>query len=140
MRSITPILIREYGDPPEYIHPSKLWPIKVTSYTELVKIAAHVSYQHKDYLLFFRGQNRDFQNKGGSSTYYPSIYRGEKVSKSELELRFDILKSASSRLSEEFEGRRIEGYREVKKENILNGVFCNITKFVRRRYLILHIR
>lgn len=119
MRSITPTLLNEYQNPYEYILPSKLPPIFVDSFTELVKTIARIAYLHKDYLLFFRGQNHDYQNKGGASTYYPSIYRGEKVTKSELELRFDILHSASARLVDEFERSGIEGYRDVKRRKYI---------------------
>jgi hypothetical protein len=51
----------------------------VRTFRQLAEIVARLSYLNKDYLLFFRGQGRDYQNKAGSSTVYPSIYRFERL-------------------------------------------------------------
>ena len=53
----------------------------IQSYGDLVEHVARLSYLNTDFLLFFRGQGRDFRNKAGSSQIYPSIYRGERVSR-----------------------------------------------------------
>lgn len=66
-----------------------------------------------DHLFFFRGQGQDFTNKAGSSTLYPWIYRGERVSQDQIALRFEILTSASARLCNALEAAGIEGYKDV---------------------------
>lgn len=91
----------------------------VNSFIELMKYIAQLSYLNKDYLLFFRGQSSDYKNKAGASTFYPSIYRGERLSKQELEIRFELLKSASSRLVEAFIKNNINGANDVKKRQYI---------------------
>lgn len=46
-------------------------PYQVETYTELVEEVANLAYQNKDYLLFYRGQDQDYLNKAGSSTFTP---------------------------------------------------------------------
>lgn len=91
----------------------------VDSFAELMKYIAQLSYLNKDYLLFFRGQSSDYKNKAEASTFYPSIYRGERLSKQELEIRFELLKSASSRLVEAFIKNNINGVNDVKKRQYI---------------------
>ena len=67
----------------------------VASYRDLVVHIAKLSYLNIDYLLFFRGQFMDYRNKAGSSTFYPSIYRGERVAKDEVKYRCKVLEKAS---------------------------------------------
>lgn len=119
MRSIKPKLIDEYFNPEEYIHPAKSAPILINSYTDLVKTIARLAYINKDHLLFFRGQSKEYVNAGGFATYYPSIYRGIKVPKKEVALRFDLLKSAASMLSTAFEEEHIQGFRDVKRRKLI---------------------
>src|SRR3982751_814326 len=80
-------------------------PIKIHSFTELIKKIANLSFEHKDHLLFFRGQNSDYKNKNGNSTFYPSIYRtnNENLSKELLDLRFKKLEQASKLLIKKYE-------------------------------------
>jgi uncharacterized protein YutE (UPF0331/DUF86 family) len=91
----------------------------VSTFRELMGHVARLSYLNKDYLLFFRGQGRDYKNKAGASTIYPSIYRGDRLSKNEIRLRFDILSSASRRLCDAFEKLQIEGYQDVKRRKYI---------------------
>ncbi|GAA0405772.1 hypothetical protein GCM10009133_13030 [Cocleimonas flava] len=92
---------------------------KVKSYEELVKQVAKLSYKNKDFLLFYRGQKADYKNKADSSTFYPTIYRGDPLSKEELEYRFDLLESASKMLCYEFKSREIEGYQELNRKKYI---------------------
>jgi len=80
-------------------------PTKISSFTELVRKIANLSFEHKDYLLFFRGQSSDHKNKSGNSTFYPSIYRTNKevLSKELLDLRFKKLEQASKLLIKKYE-------------------------------------
>ena len=57
---------------------------------------AELSYANKDYLLFFRGQGRDYKNKAGASSFRSTIYRGERLPREELALRFDVLSGAAA--------------------------------------------
>ncbi len=61
----------------------------ISTYKELVEQVAKLSYLKKDHLLFFRGQNSDYRNKAISSTFSPTMYRGEYITQQELDFRFD---------------------------------------------------
>jgi hypothetical protein len=80
---------------------------------------ARLSYANKDYLLFFRGQATDHKNKANASTFYPSIYRGERLSQSELSVRFDILEGACKRLAESFDREKVEGSSDVRRRKLI---------------------
>ena len=88
------------------------------SFENLIKEVAQLSYIHKDWLLFFRGQNSDHRNSRNSkSTFLPSIYRTKKGTLSEKERtsRFSILEGASIMLVKLLERRNILGYQDVKQ-------------------------
>lgn len=118
MRRITPELTAElfnhFGNPQQ----SKIAlgeAFRVDTFRELVEHTARLAFKNKDHLLFYRGQANDHRNKIGGSTFYPTIYRGDRLLKKELQERFDILKKASNILVKIFEEQKIEGYREVRK-------------------------
>lgn len=90
-------------------------PFKVNSFRELVEHTAKLSFKNKDHLLFYRGQHSDYINKAGSSSFYPSIYRGDYLPAKELAIRFDILDGVCESLVQLFESDKIEGYTELKK-------------------------
>ncbi len=90
-------------------------PFVVNTFRELVEHIAKLSFKNKDYLLFYRGQNIDYKNKAGNSTFYPNIYRGDYLPYREITNRFDILEGASKALIELFEEKKIEGYKELKR-------------------------
>lgn len=90
-------------------------PFLVKSFRELVEHTAKLSFQNKDNLLFYRGQVEDYPNKGGSSSFYPSIYRGDYLPLRELKNRFDILEGTGKALADLFETNKIQGYEELKK-------------------------
>jgi hypothetical protein len=73
----------------------------VGSYDELMRIVAELSYLNRDNLLFFRGQAKDFRNKAGATTLYPSLYRKNVITKARLEYDFAMLKEISILLVEE---------------------------------------
>jgi len=76
---------------------------KIERYDELVREVAKLAYQNKDVLLFYRGQANDHKNKSGNSTFYPTIYREDRLTKSRIFEKFEILKACSSQLVESFE-------------------------------------
>jgi len=93
------------------------YPIK--TFRELVEQVAKLSFLNKDYLLFFRGQKNDYRNKANNSTFYPTIYRGEYLTQSELDFRFDKLESASKILIKELESQKIDGISEIKRKKLI---------------------
>jgi hypothetical protein len=66
--------------------------------------------------LFFRGQNHNYLAEK-KATLYPSIYRGSRVSKEEMEFRFDVLESSCKILVNRLENSTIDRsvIRELKK-------------------------
>jgi hypothetical protein len=99
--------------------PAKADAIDVPTYRRLMEHVAQLSYANKDHLLFFRGQGRDFKNKAGASSFYPSIYRGERLLREELAVRFDVLAGASRRLVDVFERNGIAGAQEVRRRKYI---------------------
>lgn len=116
MRKITPEIIEELSE--HFTRPSKIGFVnsfRVSTFSELVELTAKLSYKNKDHLLFYRGQSKDYKNKAGHSTFYPSIYRGDYLPLRERKNRFDILEGASIALVQLFKDQKIEGYTELKK-------------------------
>jgi uncharacterized protein YutE (UPF0331/DUF86 family) len=101
------------------VEPAKAAPVSIDSFRELMEQVAQLAYQNKDHLLFFRGQARDFKNRVGASSFYPSIYRGERLSRDELALRFDVLQSSGERLVDAFQQQKIAGAPEVKRRKYI---------------------
>lgn len=98
---------------------SKADAFPVSSFSKLMDHIARLSYLNKDYLLFFRGQGTDHTNKAGATTLYPSIYRGERLSREELNLRFELLLGASHRLIDALQEEKLEGYQDVKRRKYI---------------------
>lgn len=118
MRRITPNLTAElfnhFGNP-QKVRVGAGEPFKVNTFSQLVQHVAKLSFNNKDHLLFYRGQMADFKNKANISSFYPSVYRGDYLSQKELSERFAKLKEAGRMLADEFENRKISGYKEVKR-------------------------
>ena len=119
MRTITGQLIQDLkdflGDQPV----AKADAFQVSTFRDLMEHVARLAYLNKDYLLFYRGQDRDYRNKAGASTFYPSIYRGDRVSRTEIDLRFDILSSATRRLCDALREAELEGYHDVRRRRYI---------------------
>ena len=96
MRKITPELTDEIS---KYTSPetvAKDEAMEVANYRELRKHIAQLSYANKDCILFYRGQKNDYRNQNsGKSTFYPSMYRGDRLDKDELKYRREKLNKAS---------------------------------------------
>ena len=91
----------------------------VSGYRELMHQVSKLSYLNKDYLLFFRGQGRDYRNKANASTFYPTIYRGEKISRKELGMKFGILASSAQQLCDDLRRRNIDAHSDVKRRKCI---------------------
>ncbi|MBM9548756.1 FRG domain-containing protein [Leptospira sp. 201903074] len=107
---LTKELIKHFKNP---FNVGKFEPYSIESFRELVEIISNLSYKNKDYFILFRGQTQDYQNKGKNSTFYPTIYRGDYLQRSELLYKFDLLHSASNLLKKHFKENKIEGFKEV---------------------------
>ncbi|WP_165041244.1 hypothetical protein [Dysgonomonas sp. ZJ709] len=118
MRRITPELTAElfnhFGNP-QQVRVGAGEACKIATFRELVECIAKLSFKNKDHLLFYRGQNTDYKNKAGVSSFYPTIYRGDYLPQKDLNKRFNTLKTASKTLVELFETQKIEGYKDVKR-------------------------
>ncbi len=119
MREITGILTDELKKHMRGHSVSKVDAFIVDSYQQLMEHIAKPAFFNKDHLLFFRGQDHDYRNKERSSTIYPSIYRGDRVSRTELDIRFGVLKSASRYLCEVLESKDIKGWKDVRRRRYI---------------------
>ena len=88
---------------------------KVKTYQQLLNWVAKLAILNKDHLLFFRGQSNDHRNQNGSSTFFPSIYRG-RLKKDEIKLRFERLRHASEILVESFKRKKLDGYIDIRRK------------------------
>lgn len=79
----------------------------------------HQTCSASDHLLFFRGQGRDYKNMAGVSSFYPSIYRGERLSQEELALRFDVLEGSARRPVDSVRREKIVGANEIKRRKYI---------------------
>jgi len=119
MREIEPKLFPELERHRKKKEIGDVDPYSVDNYYELVGFIAQLAYLNKDHLLFFRGQPKDYTNKAGSSTIYPSIYRSDYLSSDEIKMRFNILNTASSLLKEKFQKRSLAGYDELRNKKYM---------------------
>ncbi|MCX7003941.1 MAG: FRG domain-containing protein [bacterium] len=120
MRNIIPAIPKAFqsvvGDPAKITTSTA---IPIGTFRELVEVTATFAFHNKDYMLFYRGQANDYHNKGGGSTFYPTIYRGDYLPHRELRNRFDILEGASKALVDLFETKKIEGFRDLKRRKLI---------------------
>ena len=119
MRDITPALTPELQQHVDAKSVDAARAYRVASYRDLVEQVARLAYLNKDHLLFFRGQSRDYKSKAGSSTIYPSIYRGDYLPQREVNYRFDILSEASGQLKQLFTKQRVEGFQELSRKKYI---------------------
>lgn len=92
---------------------------KVSTFRQLVEQIANLSYLNKDYLLFFRGQKNDYRNTNNNSTFYPTIYRSDYLTQSELDFRFEKLNSASKILVDLLRKNKINGITEIERKKYI---------------------
>jgi hypothetical protein len=119
MRTITPTLTPDLA---ANCQGSSIWhaaPFPVPHFRGLVEHVARLAYVNRDELLFFRGQNKDYQTKAGGTTLYPSIYREDALAARELRHRFDLLEQAGRILADKFKRAGIEGHRDVRQKRYI---------------------
>jgi len=123
MRAITPtpspVLAKHVGN--DVVR--RVAPYPTDSYSELVREVGSLAFYNRDFLLFFRGQDRDYLNKAGSSTYYPTIYRKDLLTAQEAHSRFDTLESAELKLADILIAEGLEGRQDVeRRSNIARSI------------------
>lgn len=114
MREISPKLTPELQS---HCGRSPVWKaeaFQVPNFRAIVEHVARLAYANPDVLLFFRGQNKDYQSKAGGTTLYPAIYRGDALAARELQHRFDLLDQAARLLVDRFKQAGIDGHRELR--------------------------
>lgn len=119
MREINP---KKTAEIDEHCQGKRVWQapaFEVSTFRILVEHVARLAFANPDELLFFRGQEKDFQSKAGGSTLYPAIYRGDQLSSRELDHRFDVLNQAARLLVERFKKQRIEGHTELRHKRYI---------------------
>ncbi len=119
MREITPSFFPDLEKHVEGQVLRKTTPFPVQTYHELVRRVAQLSFLNKDYLLFFRGQDQDYQNKAGSSTFYPNIYRKEILTSQEIRARFELLDVATNKLIEAFDREKLDGRVDIRRKQYI---------------------
>ncbi|MBK5723013.1 FRG domain-containing protein [Dysgonomonas sp. Marseille-P4677] len=122
MRKITPDLTAElfdYFGNPRHERLGEKPAYRVETFRQLVELVAGLSFKNKDHLLFYRGQTSDYRNKAGVSSFYPTIYRGDYLSRKDLSERYRKLKAMGAMLASLAEIRKIEGYKEIKKRKYI---------------------
>ena len=119
MREITPSFFPDLEKHVEGQVLRKTTPFPVQTYHELVRKVAQLSFLNKDYLLFFRGQDQDYQNKAGSSTFYPTIYRKEILTSQEIRARFELLEVATNKLLEAFDREKLDGRVDIRRKQYI---------------------
>lgn len=92
---------------------------EVTTFRGVVEHVARLAYANPDELLFFRGQDRDYQSKAGGTTLYPAIYRSDSLPNRELRHRFDLLEQGARVLVDRFRTKKIEGHRELRQKRYI---------------------
>lgn len=92
---------------------------EVKTYRELMAHVAKLAFLNKDHLLFFRGQNTDYRNRAGSSTFYPNIYRDDPLPTQEVHYRFELLNQASKMLAEAVLVEQMAGAQEIKRKKYI---------------------
>jgi hypothetical protein len=119
MRSIEPVLTKDLakncGDRPVWRAPA----LEIFTYRTLVEQVAQLAYRNGDQLLFYRGQDADYESKAGGTTLYPAIYRGDYLPRRELEYRFKRLEHASRLLKEAFRKNSIDGFKDVSRKQLI---------------------
>src|SRR6266850_2736658 len=112
---LTPELAAHSASAPIWKAPA----FQVNHFRALVEHVARLAYANPDELLFFRGQDRDYQSKAGGTTLYPAIYRGDSLAGRELRHRFDLLEQAARLLVELFRTSNIDGHKELRQKRYI---------------------
>jgi hypothetical protein len=96
--------------------------MKVNTYDELVGLVARILHYNREFVIYYRGQGKDYKNETGHTLIPPSIFRENQNGKSrKIQKRFEVLERKSEQLVElfrkasiKFAGTRmVNSYREI---------------------------
>jgi len=90
-------------------------PYPVSTFRELIEHVARLAVLNKDCVFYYRGQAIDYKNQAGSSTLYPTIYRGAQVSQTGIRSRFALLRRAADILLQLIQKSHLEGKDDIRK-------------------------
>src|SRR5258707_15841029 len=119
MREITPTLTTELRAHCRELPVWRASALPISTFRGLVEHVARLAYANRDELLFFRGQEKDYQSKAGGTTLYPSIYREDSLAAREVKHRFGMLEQAARLLVEKFKQAAIDGHRELRHKRYI---------------------
>jgi hypothetical protein len=82
---------------------------KVDTYDELVKDVAQILHRNRNFVLYYRGQSKDYKDDNGKTTILPTIYR-KKLGEKRLMLkdRFELLGNKVQILKQVFKGQKLQ--------------------------------
>jgi hypothetical protein len=101
----------------KHISGYKAYPIN--TFSKLVEEVAKLSYLNKDYLLFYRGQTKDYTYKDKYSSFFPTIYRSEYLLRDEITSKFKFLESSCKALVKLFQESKHYGYKDVVRRKLI---------------------
>lgn len=120
---------------------------EVDSFTNLVRIVAHLHFYNQERLLLYRGQNKLYLNKNKQYSFYPSIFRGANgnlnLQPNELERRCDELNKMKDLLKDKLPSKYpIEGtelkdsliYSIIQHYNLASTPFLDLTHSLQVAY------
>lgn len=93
-------------------------PELIKTYKALVKEISIISFKNPDQNLFFRGQDKDYINKNGKTSIYPTIFREIRLNysgKLRLKTQMEQLKEAEKLIMEKFQEHKILGHNTLSK-------------------------
>lgn len=91
----------------------------VGTFPTLVRRVAELSFHNPEYVLFFRGQNRDYRNSKRASTFYPAMFRssrGHTLPWGQVVSRFRRLERAEEMLIRHYD---LEGQITIRRYQII---------------------
>ena len=89
--------------------------IWVENYADMVRIIASLAFKNPQWLLFFRGQDKDYK-AGFSTSLLPAIFRNLGDNEDELKQRFESLTRAENFLVQYYD---FDGTRGIQRHDIL---------------------
>jgi hypothetical protein len=92
-------------------------PKSVDTYDELVQDVAQILHRNKEYVVYYRGQAKDYRDKNNRTSILPSIYRKKDSPKLYLKKNFKILNDKVDELRKliKSNSKRIAGSKLIDK-------------------------
>lgn len=96
---------------------------KVANYMDLATKVAELQFKNRDFILLFRGQNRDYKDGQNVTTLKPSIMRGQTPADvpdmDTLSVRFERLQQAEEILAREYGAQALPAPERLRRQRIL---------------------